>query len=63
MNGMTTTTQENDMSKTNDNAPRVEAWDEDLIVLGAASVETKGGSGQQEFPGLGNPMPVGISEE
>lgn len=46
------------MSKTNENAPRTEAHD-DVIVLGVASIETKGtalgnaeGFGQRPMPGI-----------
>jgi anti-sigma-K factor RskA len=36
---------------------------EDVIVLGVASVETKGGAGPGEPTGPGLPMIPGISEE
>lgn len=36
---------------------------EDVIVLGVASVETKGDGTQGEVPGIGTPMIPGISEE
>jgi len=36
---------------------------EDVIELGVASVETKGGSGFYELPGIGGHMISGISEE
>ncbi|TAM57511.1 MAG: benenodin family lasso peptide [Rhodanobacter sp.] len=36
---------------------------EDVIVLGVASVETKGGAGNNELPGIGTPLIPGISEE
>jgi len=36
---------------------------EEVIVLGVASVETKGGGGGNELPGIGFPMIPGISEE
>ncbi|WP_434211927.1 benenodin family lasso peptide [[Pseudomonas] boreopolis] len=37
--------------------------EEDVIVLGVASVETKGGAGPGEPTGPGLPMIPGISEE
>ncbi|UJJ51510.1 MULTISPECIES: benenodin family lasso peptide [Rhodanobacter] len=36
---------------------------EEVIVLGVASVETKGQQGIGEVPGTGGPMIPGISEE
>lgn len=36
---------------------------EDVIELGVASVETKGGGGKGEVPGTGISMIPGISEE
>lgn len=36
---------------------------EGVIELGVASVETKGGAGNNELPGIGTPMIPGISEE
>lgn len=36
---------------------------EDVIVLGVASVETKGPFGPSEGGGLGGPVTLGISEE
>ena len=36
---------------------------EDVIVLGVASVETKGLAGSSESSGPGSPMIPGISEE
>jgi hypothetical protein len=36
---------------------------EDVIVLGVASVETKGGAGPSEAGGTGFPVIPGISEE
>lgn len=46
---------------TNENS-RTNAPD-DVIVLGIASVETKGGAGPSEGTGLGLPLIPGISEE
>lgn len=36
---------------------------EEVIELGVASVETKGGAGRGEFPETGGPLIPGISEE
>ena len=36
---------------------------EDVIVLGVASIETKGPFGPTEGGGLGGPVTAGISEE
>jgi len=36
---------------------------EEIIELGVASIETKGGIGKSEVTGLGGPMIPGISEE
>ncbi|MHB1057906.1 MAG: benenodin family lasso peptide [Rhodanobacter sp.] len=36
---------------------------EDVIVLGVASIETKGGAGPSEAGGTGFPVIPGISEE
>lgn len=36
---------------------------EDVIVLGVASIETKGGPGTAEPMGFGGPVLPGISEE
>lgn len=56
---MTQTNQETDMKQTNENASQVEA--QDVIVLGVASIETKGGVGDTETVGI-RALP-GISEE
>lgn len=48
------------MNKTNENTPRADARD-DIIVLGVASVETKGGNGTQEF--MGNEAGIGLVDE
>ncbi|MCE4369701.1 benenodin family lasso peptide [Xanthomonas hortorum] len=50
------------MNNTNDTTPRRDAQ-EDVIELGVASVETKGPGGDLEFPNMGTPIPLGISEE
>lgn len=49
------------MSKINENAPCIDARNEDLIVLGVASVETKGM--RAGFEGVGGNTPSGISDE
>lgn len=50
------------MSNRNDNIARPEVQD-DIIELGIASIETKGGIGPDEGTGEGLPMIPGISEE
>lgn len=45
-----------------ENTPRVEAQD-DIIVLGVASVETKGDLGGTELPGNGQMGAPGITDE
>ncbi|PZQ09377.1 benenodin family lasso peptide [Pseudoxanthomonas winnipegensis] len=58
--GMAHPKQETDM-KTSKNASQVEAKNADLIVLGAASVETKGPNGVIEF--VGRQLLPGICED
>jgi hypothetical protein len=48
------------MNKTTENSPRTDARDE-VIVLGVASLETKGILNRQET--MGGTVPVGIAEE
>jgi hypothetical protein len=49
------------MKQTNENASQVEAQDQDVIVLGTASVETQGTGGSVES--TGKHMGSAISEE
>jgi|LNAP01.1.fsa_nt_gb hypothetical protein len=49
------------MNKTNEATPRPEGKN-DIVVLGVASIETKGGSGEPIEP-LGENMGFGISEK
>lgn len=49
------------MDKHNEN--KTQAPQQDVIVLGVASVETKGNIGTNEAVGFGGPMTPGISEE
>lgn len=50
------------MKQTIENASSVEAQDQDVIVLGVASIETRGGGGETKEP-LGKITGLGISEE
>jgi hypothetical protein len=50
------------MDKHNENA-RADAPQQDVIVLGVASVETRGAEGSNEPGGVGGIMIPGISEE
>lgn len=54
-------TKENEMDKRNED--KTPAPQQDVIVLGVASVETKGGAGSGEITGVGRPMLPGISED
>lgn len=58
---MTQTNQETDMKQTIVNAAQVEAQDQDVTLLGVASVETKGPLTKQED--VGGIFPMGISNE
>lgn len=53
---------ETEMDKHNENA-RADAPQQDVIVLGVASVETKGPQGGNEPGGVGGILMPGISEE
>jgi hypothetical protein len=57
MASMTKANQETDMKQTNENAVQ----DQDVIVLGVASIETKGPLTKQED--AGGIFPMGISNE
>ncbi|MCD9026780.1 benenodin family lasso peptide [Luteimonas sp. BDR2-5] len=50
------------MRTTSEKSGRIEA-SEEVIVLGAASIETRGDAGLGEFPGPGEVQLPGISEE
>ncbi|MCD9026778.1 benenodin family lasso peptide [Luteimonas sp. BDR2-5] len=50
------------MKVTNETIERIKT-SEDVIVLGAISVETRGEIGSFEMPGTGGPFQPGISEE
>lgn len=54
-------TKENEMDKRNES--KTQAPQQDVIVLGVASAETKGGAGSGEITGVGRPMLPGISED
>jgi hypothetical protein len=49
------------MDKHNEN--KTPAQQQDVIVLGVASVETRGNIGMNEAVGFGGPLTPGISEE